>query len=241
MLPMESYLKLTVLLLFILNGFCFQKKLIERSYVKAFSTTLPDPDKDIRNQFLFDESIPVDARKLMLRTLDSEKELKTVTLKLDLDNKLLMEKLEHKLETQKLLDKISVLTTGFQKSQTTLAAFNVRALIEFVENFKIPKLEGKKLSRQDRWAVFLKSDTQGMALYECITEANPMWKSEVEVANKIKEIYSTSSDAVHSTAHELNAGGNVVIERLTHRLQEFNLAVCIANAYCIVWTKLDEA
>jgi hypothetical protein len=169
---------------------------------------------------------------------ESEKEILKVKFESEkekFEKEILKEKSEK--EKEQFLRQVNILTNDLERSQSTLASFNPRALIEYVEHWKMT--DGKNLSRKDKWIKYLSSD-DGKVLFECIKSSNKLWGDSVDkVSAKVVEIYSTTSNVHHSTAHGLADGDDVIIERLANRIQEFNLSVCIASAYGISWTELS--
>ena len=120
-----------------------------------------------------------------------------------------------------IIQKYFRINNNFQRVQPTLAAFNPLTMIEYVEHWKMTNV--KNLSRKYKWVKYLSSD-DGEQLFNCIKGTNKMWVdySVDKVASKIIEIYSTTSNVHHSTAH----GIVMALVKLAGRIQEFNISVC---------------
>ena len=112
----------------------------------------------------------VDNEKKEMEILKLEKETEILNLKLEKETEILNLRLEKeteilnlRLEKEKQLNKVDSLTNDLARSQLTLAAFNHRALIEFVENWKMDNITNsvKKKSRKEKWIDYLSSDDEG--------------------------------------------------------------------------------
>lgn len=155
----------------------------------------------------------------------------TTAEKLLVEKEIQKEKFEK--EILNIQNKIDNLTNDFEKCQSSLISFNARALIEYVENWKMTKTNN--LTRKQKWSKYLSSD-DGKALFECIEGKNRMWGDTAEtVAGNITAVYSVTSNQFHSTSHGIAEGNSVVLEKLESVLQEFNLSACIASVYGIAW------
>jgi hypothetical protein len=171
-----------------------------------------------------------------------ELKFKDEAQKLELKLKDEAQKLELKLKDEELKSRdniieITKLTAELEKTQSMLASFNPRALIEFVEGHKMKPTTST--TRKDRWEIYLDSDKDGKVLYECLKSCLPGPASSVKkAASFIGDTYASASNPYHSTSHGISIGEKIVLQKLASRIQEFQLSVCIAKEFGIIFTEV---
>ena len=176
-----------------------------------------------------------DKMKWETKMLTKDLELKDKDLELkDKDLKLK----DKDLDIKDKLSRVAELTRELANSKSSLAAFNSRALIEFVEKFKIPNFN--KRQRKECWVIYFKSE-EGSVLFNCLKETNRLWVGIPEsMAEKMVHLYSVTSDVQHGRAHNIADGAEIILEKLQSTVQQYNVLKCLAQTYSLNYKELEK-
>ena len=96
-----------------------------------------------------------------------------------------------------------------------------------------------KLSREAKWQYYLEKDnTFGKQIFACMHAKNPQWPTN-EFGKRLSSAYSTASDRVHVTSHELKdkldhrEAAQVEIVEAARNIQILNVLECIGDTFKI--------
>jgi len=113
--------------------------------------------------------------------------------------------------------------------QNTLMA--PRAVIEFVETFVFDKYNiPKDKDRALRWKHFFREADIGKAMFSCLCERNTLWSKNISVvAQRVSDIYRSTSDYHHQTSLEIYETQSLNITENALVKQTYNFVACVAE------------
>ena len=191
------------------------------------------------SEWLFDEKIPLDLRKLLQKfVLNKVRNEKDVAEAVAAKDVAVAEK-DAALAKQDLT--ILQLETAMEKLMDTTSALNPRAVLEFVEVKHMPHWYAeKKLPRKDKWENYLSTTEPGIALFHCLKRTIPDWDSTKKVATNFSNISNLASQFAHCTSSSIAADPSKPILLSGPLLPQTLLAMaCIGKSFNLKFDK-DE-
>jgi hypothetical protein len=199
-------------------------------------------DKDI----IFDMTIPEKFRiayyEKMIQNEAKDKEILMAQKEKDMviaqkDKEILIAQKDKETEIEKAKKEKAIVEKELVESITLINTLNrenslmaPRAVIEFVETFVFSKYGVKGTNRVEKWEYFFTKIDIGQRILQCIVEKIPLWTSKPRtVAERVSDIYRSSSDYHHQTSLEIESTKQLNISESALVKQTFYFICCVAE------------
>jgi len=158
--------------------------------------------------------------------LIAQKDKEIVIAQKDKETEIEKAKKEKAIVEKELVESITLINT-LNRENSLMAP---RAVIEFVETFVFSKYGVKGTNRVEKWEYFFTKIDIGQRILQCIVEKIPLWTSKPRtVAERVSDIYRSSSDYHHQTSLEIESTKQLNISESALVKQTFYFICCVAE------------